>query len=272
MDNFYLGIDIGSSYTKYIVIDEKDNIVYSKILKTLSRNKEEKENLKKHIKDNFKVSYSCATGYGREHAKDCDITKTEIYCASAGVSELFKEVKTIVDVGGEDVKVIKSGKDGKVLDFYMNTKCAAGTGTFITEIADRAEIDVRKLSGLAAKSNFAKELNSFCTVFAKTEIMKWLFDDVPIEDVAKGIYISIVNRVAKIRMDRELPIYLIGGVSQYHPYLKNVMEEKFNSKVMVPENPQIVSAFGAAILARKFYGKINDGKTNKVMQNKNMGK
>lgn len=145
----------------------------------------------------------------------------------------------------------------------MNTKCAAGTGTFITEIADRAEIDVTKLSDLAAKSNFAKELNSFCTVFAKTEIMKWLFDDVPIEDVAKGIYISIVNRVAKIRMDKELPIYLIGGVSQFHPYLRNVMEEKFNSKVIVPENPQIISAFGAALLSKKYFNKINSKAENK---------
>ena len=138
----------------------------------------------------------------------------------------------------------------------MNTKCAAGTGTFITEIAERAEIDVTKMSEMASRSSFSKELNSFCTVFAKTEIMKWLFDDVPVEDVAKGIYISIVNRIAKIRMDKNLPIYLIGGVSQYHPYLKNVMEEKFNSKVTVPENPQLIIAFGAAILAKKFNEKL----------------
>ena len=112
------------------------------------------------------------------------------------------------------------------------------------------------MSEMASRSNFAKELNSFCTVFAKTEIMKWLFEDVPVEDVAKGIYISIVNRIAKIRMDKNLPIYLIGGVSRYHPYLKSVMEEKFNSKVTVPENPQIIIAFGAAILAKKFNEKL----------------
>ena len=256
MDNYFLGIDIGSSYTKYAVIGSGNNLMYSKILKTLSRNNDEKQKTRDYIENNFPVSIACATGYGREHAKDCDITKTEIYCASAGVSALFDEEKTIVDVGGEDVKVIHSGNEGKVLDFYMNTKCAAGTGTFITEIAERAEIDVTKMSEMASRSNFAKELNSFCTVFAKTEIMKWLFEDVPVEDVAKGIYISIVNRIAKIRMDKNLPIYLIGGVSRYHPYLKSVMEEKFNSKVTVPENPQIIIAFGAAILAKKFNEKL----------------
>ena len=256
MNNYFLGLDIGSSYTKYAVIDADNNLVYTKILKTLSRNNDEKRKTREYINDNFSVSLVCATGYGRELAKDCDITKTEIYCASAGVSALFDEEKTIVDVGGEDVKVIQSGNDGKVIDFYMNTKCAAGTGTFITEIAERAEIDVTKMSEMASRSSFSKELNSFCTVFAKTEIMKWLFDDVPVEDVAKGIYISIVNRIAKIRMDKNLPIYLIGGVSQYHPYLKNVMEEKFNSKVTVPENPQLIIAFGAAILAKKFNEKL----------------
>ena len=259
----YLGIDIGSSYTKYAVIDSDNNLTYSKILKTLSRNKDEKIRTREYISNNYSVSFTCATGYGREHAKNCDITKTEIYCASAGVSALFDEEKTIVDVGGEDVKVIKSGTDGKVLDFYMNTKCAAGTGTFITEIADRAEIDISKMSELASKSNFIKELNSFCTVFAKTEIMKWLLEDVPIEDIAKGIYISIVNRITKIRMDKDLPIYLIGGVSQYHPYLKNVMEEKFNSKVIVPDNPQLITAFGAAVLAKKYKNKFVDEKLNK---------
>lgn len=253
MDYYFLGIDIGSSYTKYAVIDSNNKLKYSKILKTLSRNKDEKLKTREYIDTNFPISFTCATGYGREHAKNCDITKTEIYCASAGVSELFNEIKTIVDVGGEDVKVIKSDKDGKVLDFYMNTKCAAGTGTFITEIADKAEIDISTMSKLASQSNFAKELNSFCTVFAKTEIMKWLLDDVPIEDISKGIYISIVNRVGKIRMDRELTIYLIGGVSKYHPFLKNVMQEKFNSNVIIPDNPQFISAYGAAILAKKYF-------------------
>ena len=84
----------------------------------------------------------------------------------------------------------------------MNTKCAAGTGTFITEIAERAEIDLSKMSKLAATSDFQKELNSFCTVFAKTEIMKWIFEEVPIKDLARGIYISIVNRIAKIRITK----------------------------------------------------------------------
>jgi len=256
MSKHYLGVDIGSSFTKYAVIDNDEKLLFSKVLKTLSRSKQERKKVQDYISENFDVGFTCSTGYGREHFKDADITKTEIYSASAGVSALCNEEKTIVDIGGEDVKVIKSAEDGKVLDFYMNTKCAAGTGTFITEIAERAEIDLSRMSELAAKSSFSKELNSFCTVFAKTEIMQWLFEDAPVEDVAKGIYISIVNRISKIRMDRSLPIYLIGGVAEFHPYLKNVMEEKFNCKIIIPDKPQLISAFGAAILAKKFEGKV----------------
>ncbi len=267
MSKHYLGVDIGSSFTKLVVIDENEKIHYTNVLKTLSRNKRARKEALDYIDENFNVSYTCSTGYGREHFDRADITKTEIYSASAGVSALYKEEKTIVDIGGEDVKVIKSGADGKVLDFYMNTKCAAGTGTFITEIAERAEIDISSMSELASKSNFNNELNSFCTVFAKTEIMKWLFNDVPVEDVAKGIYISIVNRISKIRMDKSLPVYLIGGVAEFHPYLKNVMEDKFGCKVIVPDKPQLISAFGAAVLAKKFEGKVTAKTQKRVFNN-----
>lgn len=263
----YLGIDIGSSFMKFVVIDNSNSILYKNVIRTLSRDKKERSNIHDYIFKNFNIKKICATGYGREHIDFADLTKTEIYCASAGVSSLSNEEKTIVDVGGEDVKVIRSAEDGKVLDFYMNTKCAAGTGTFITEIAERAEIDISSMSQLAAKSKFSNELNSFCTVFAKTEIMKWLFSDVPVEDVAKGIYLSIVNRISKIRMEKDLKIYLIGGVAHYHPFLKNVMEEKFNTEIVVPENPQFICALGAAVLAKVSENKDEVTSHKKVFNN-----
>lgn len=247
----YLGVDIGSSYTKFAVLGSERKIVFSKIIKTISRDREEKKKVRDEIFSAFNIKNTCATGYGRELLDYADETKTEIYCASEGVTHFYPEEKTIIDIGGEDVKVVHSSNEGKVLDFYMNTKCAAGTGTFITEIAERAEINISDMSELASRSNFNKELNSFCTVFAKTEIMKWLFDDTPMEDIAKGIYISIVNRIHKIRMDKTVPVYLIGGVAAYHSYLKTVMEEMFNVKITVPQNPQMIIAIGAAVLAKK---------------------
>ena len=121
--------------------------------------------------------------------------------------------------------MIKSNDKGKVEDFYMNTKCAAGTGTFITEIAERAELDLSKMSELASRSVMNKELNSFCTVFAKTEIMKWILDEVSEEDLSRGIYISIVNRITKLKMDKSVPIYLIGGVAAFRSEERRVGKE-----------------------------------------------
>ena len=106
------------------------------------------------------------------------------------------------------------------------------------------------MSDLAAKSSFGKELNSFCTVFAKTEIMSWLFEGLPVEDIAKGIYISILNRVVKLRIDPTAPVYIIGGVIGHHPYLKNLLQEKLQKDVLIIDKPQFTVSFGAALFAR----------------------
>ncbi len=252
MQKFFLGVDIGSLYTKLVVINSNCVIVHSDIFKTMARNNK-RDDVINQVINQFKVDYTCSTGYGRKLLKAADLIKTELYCASAGVTQLNPIDKTIIDIGGEDIKLLKSDKNGKVVDFYMNSKCAAGTGAFITEVAERAELDVLDMSRLAAKSTSDKELNSFCTVFAKTEIMKWIFDDTSDEDLAKGIYISIANRIQKIPTDNSLPVYLIGGVAQYHPYLQNIIGEKFNVRVTIPENPQLINAFGAACIAQKSF-------------------
>ncbi len=252
---FFLGVDIGSLYTKLVVIDSANIITYSDIFRTMARNKEKRDEVINKINNEYKIVHTCSTGYGRKLLKTADIIKTELYCASAGVSQTNPIAKTIIDIGGEDIKLLTSGNDGKVVDFYMNSKCAAGTGAFITEVAERAELNVSEMSELAANSKSTEELNSFCTVFAKTEIMKWIFDETSIEDLAKGIYISIANRIQKIPADNSLPVFLIGGVAQYHPFLKNIFEEKFNIKVTIPANPQLINAFGAACIAQKQFNK-----------------
>ena len=246
---YYLGIDVGSSYTKFIIIDENLNIIFQKIIKTLSRNKDEEQITFELINSKFSISSICATGYGRNYYKNANITKTELYCAAVGTSSLYPFDKTIIDIGGEDIKTITCSSEGKVIDFYMNTKCAAGTGAFITEVAERAEIELSTMSQLAEKSNYKKELNSFCTVFAKTEIMQWILDETAPEDIAKGIYISVVNRIKKIPIDKSLPIILIGGVAEYHSHLKTILSESLNKEVIVPDNPQFINAYGAAIFA-----------------------
>ncbi|MBI5323831.1 MAG: hypothetical protein HZB41_00870 [Ignavibacteriae bacterium] len=253
MSKHFLGIDAGSSFTKFVVIDESGSIVYQNLVKTLTRNKDEENNILKYINGNFSIAGIGATGYGRQYYKNANVIKTELYCASTGLTELYPFEKNIIDIGGEDIKIIKSASNGKVIDFYMNTRCAAGTGAFITEVAEKAEIELSEMSAIAEKSSFSKELNSFCTVFAKTEVMQWIFDNVSAEDIAKGIYISVVNRIKKIPMDKTLPIILIGGVAKYHPYIKIIMEEYLMQKVTVPDHPQYINAFGASLFAKNIH-------------------
>jgi predicted CoA-substrate-specific enzyme activase len=205
------------------------------------------------INSEFSINNSCATGYGRKHFPDAEIIKTEVNCAAVGVSHLYPGAKNIIDIGGEDIKVIKCDDFDSVDSFYLNDKCAAGTGSFITEIAERADIKVSEMSDLASKSSYNSELNSFCTVFAKTEIMKWLFDGVSVEDIARGIYLSLANKVSRLRIDTSLPSFMIGGVIAHHPYLKNLLEEKLLQPIQVLDNPQYVVSLGSALIAKQHY-------------------
>jgi len=250
---YYLGVDLGSAYTKFVVMDESENAVFRTALKTINRDKIGIGHVSRALRSEYNILASCATGYGRKRYADTDLARTEIQCAAEGLSVDSGGARNIVDIGGEDIKVILTTADGTVDHFYLNDKCAAGTGSFITEVAERAEIRIPDMSGLAAHSDTQKELNSFCTVFAKTEIMKWLMDGMSVENIARGIYLSIANRVLKLRIDPELPVWLVGGVIANHPYLKNVLEDRMGRSVHVAEHPQYVPALGAARIARRHH-------------------
>lgn len=251
----FLGIDLGSSYAKFTVIDNKYNPLFRYFLPTMTNDKQAFKNVMSAITSNFNIKYSCATGYGRKHFTETDIVKTEINCGAVGVSQHFKGEKNIIDIGGEDIKIIRCDKDNNVENFYMNDKCAAGTGSFLAEIAERAGINIADMSSLASLSTYDKELNSFCTVFAKTEIMNWIFDGMKLEDISRGIYNSIANKVAKMRLDPGIPTYMIGGVIAHHPFLKDLLNEKFNKDIKIIDTPQFVVSYGAAVIAKNSFSK-----------------
>ncbi|MCC6721377.1 MAG: 2-dehydropantoate 2-reductase [Bacteroidia bacterium] len=256
--NCFLGIDLGSAYTKFTVINAKGKPVFRYFVHTMNKDRNAMKNVIQAIYSTFNIKYSCATGYGRKHFTDTDIIKTEINCAAAGVAEYHDGEKNIIDIGGEDIKVIHCNNDNQVANFYMNDKCAAGTGAFLQEISERAEIKIEDMSSLASHSDFDKELNSFCTVFAKTEIMNWVFDGMPMQDIARGIYISIANKVAKMRLIPGLPIIMIGGVIAHHPYMSTILSQKFNKDIKTIEHPQFVVSLGAAIIAKQTWANANE--------------
>jgi predicted CoA-substrate-specific enzyme activase len=249
----FLGIDLGSSYTKLTVINDSDDIIHQAHMTSLSRDQSPLKNLLKSLRSNLNIMYSCSTGYGRKHFNFTEIDKTEIITAAEGVSKYLPGVKNIIDIGGEDIKVIICNKNDKIENFYLNEKCSAGTGSFITEISKNAEIDVKDMSRLASKSKSNQELNSVCTVFAKTEILRWLFSGVPIEDVARGIYLAVANKITKLRVDKNKRICIIGGVIKYHPYIKNILDNIFDQIIQVIPGPQYIVSLGAASIAKKSY-------------------
>lgn len=249
----FLGVDLGSAFTKFTIVDDAGSIVYQTTIKTLNREKISIKHIVRTLKEEYPIKFSCSTGYGRKHFLDADIAKTELNCAAVGVSKFYPGEKNIIDIGGEDIKIIKCNEDNSIQNFYLNDKCAAGTGSFIVEVADKAGIRIEDMSNLAHKSNYKKELNSFCTVFAKTEIMSWLFEGLPVEDIARGIYHSIVNRVAKLRIDTAAPIYVIGGVVAHHTYLKQMLSEKYGKDITVLEKPQHIVSLGAALYAMEYF-------------------
>ncbi len=259
--NYFLGVDLGSAYTKFSVIDEQENMIFQTALKTLNRDRISVRHVIETLKSEYAILTTCATGYGRKHLASADIVKTELNCAALAVAKYYSGIKNIIDIGGEDIKVIKCNKDDNIENFYLNDKCAAGTGSFLTEVAERAGINIVDMSDLAAKSSFGKELNSFCTVFAKTEIMGWLFEGLPVEDIAKGIYLSILNRVVKLRIDPLSPVYLIGGVIAHHPYLRILLQEKMKKDVQIIDKSQYTVSFGAALYAKEAFEKGNSAET-----------
>ncbi len=260
---YYMGIDLGSAFTKLVVINGLGDILFTEVVRTMNRDRKPLYDAINHAQEHFPIASTCAAGYGRDHFPDADLTVTEIHCAARGAYHLLNSPCNVIDIGAEDIKVIQIDREGRVSDFYMSSKCASGTGAFLVEMAEKVEIPIEDMSKLAVLSSTQRELNSFCTVFAKTEVMKWAFDQTPIEDVARGIYLSLANRVQKLRIDPDLPIVLAGGVVAYHPYLRTLLEERFGRSVEIVPDPQFCVAYGAALFAQK-RALVGDAATNQV--------
>jgi len=197
------------------------------------------------------IDYVVGTGYGRISLDFLQKSITEITCHAQGIHYLFPQARTIIDIGGQDSKVIKVARDGKVLDFLMNDKCAAGTGRFLQVAAQALGLDVSEL-GQADSSLGEMPISSMCTVFAESEIISLLAQDVPQVKIINGIHKSIAKRIRGMvqRVSEEEKIVFTGGVAK-NQALQIVLAKEIGSSLLIPEQPQITGALGAAILAAK---------------------
>jgi predicted CoA-substrate-specific enzyme activase len=194
-----------------------------------------------------------ATGYGRVSIPFANDTVTEITCNAVGVHHLYPQARVVVDIGGQDSKVIKMDDQGKVVSFAMNDKCAAGTGKFLEVAAETLGVEVDELGDLSSKSTKKVRISSTCTVFAQTEIVSLIARQTAKEDIVAGLHESIVSRVFglvnSINPGSEGDVVMTGGVARNSAIVKS-FERAMKRSVVVPDNPQIVTALGAALIAR----------------------
>jgi len=191
------------------------------------------------------------TGYGRVQVAGADRTVTEITCHARGAHYLCPGTRTVIDIGGQDSKGIAVGPAGRVLDFVMNDKCAAGTGRFLEVMAHALEVDLGDFGALALSAPGRAKISSTCTVFAESEVVTHLGRGTPRPEIIAGIHESIAARIATMlgRISVKDAVVLTGGVAR-NAGVARMLEEKLGHAILVPEHAQLAGAIGAALIAQ----------------------
>lgn len=247
----FAGIDIGSRTIKLVVLNGRRM--------ALSRREDsgiDPMGRAKGILNGVVYDRIMATGYGRhlfELSFDSPVV-TEIKAYAIGATALFPGVRTILDIGGQDSKAIAVNAEGRVTKFEMNDRCAAGTGKFLEIMANTLGYDLDEFGLDALKAEKDIWISNMCTVFAESEVTSLLAKGEDRQDIALGLHWSVVRRVAGMlkRVSVEEPIVFAGGVAR-NVSMRRLLEEVLEKTIMVPEDPQMVGAYGAALLARKAF-------------------
>jgi predicted CoA-substrate-specific enzyme activase len=252
---YFAGIDIGSTMTKAVILNH--GIVASIIGPTGPEqrrlaNKVMEEVLSQAALPLKAMTYIVATGYGRINVPFADKQITEITCHAKGITRLFPKAKTIIDIGGQDVKGIKIDANGKITDFVMNDKCAAGSGRFIEVIADTLGVSLDQVGDLSLQSKNPAKISNICTIWAQQEVAASLAQGIPISDLLAGVHYSLADRICRMvnRLRVENDVVVTGGGAKNRGLLK-ALSEQLDLKVLVPEEPLITGAFGAAWMGKE---------------------
>jgi predicted CoA-substrate-specific enzyme activase len=249
----FVGTDVGASRTKVVILDSEKKIIGHFVKNsgtdfTSTANLCLETSLKMANVEEKDIVKSVSTGYGKKNVSFAHDTITEIGCHAKGCYHYFPSAITVIDIGGQDNKIIKLDENGKRSSFKMNRKCAAGTGAFLEEMSARLDIPLEKMDGLARQSENMIKLGSFCTVFSATEVLENIRDGKKLTDIIKGVFFSVISRILEMESFTE-KVVMSGGVVAYNPYLVNMMEEIIGRKILVPDYPQLSGAIGAALYA-----------------------
>ncbi len=253
--HIFCGVDVGASATKLLLLDGNEEVLARVVkLSGVDYGATARSCLDEALSAAgaaaTSITRTIATGYGRGNVDFADATLTEIHCHGVGCYHAVPRAITVIDIGGQDNKIIRLNAQGQRSYFKMNRKCAAGTGAFLEEIALRLGLGLGELDPLARSTDAAVRLSSFCTVFAKTEILAHLRRGVPVPQIVRGAYLSVITRVQEMApLDGD--IVLTGGVVAHNATVAEILSATLGRAVAVPPHPQFTGALGAALIARK---------------------
>lgn len=253
---YFAGIDVGSRTTNAVILDGNGKIAGYSILETGAQSTRAAEAaleqaLAQAGLERDGLHRIVSTGYGRVSVPFAGKTLTEISCHALAAHALFPDVGMVIDIGGQDSKVIQLGPGGKVVDFAMNDKCAAGTGRFLEVMASKLEVPLDKMGELSLEAAGEVRISSVCTVFAESEVISLVAGNHPKEEILRGLHRAIVNRVWSMvtALGVRLEVAMSGGVAKNRGVVA-FMEEKLGRPLRISSEPQIIGALGAALHAR----------------------
>ncbi len=249
------GVDVGSTQTKAVIIDEQRRIVARALIDTGSNVVAAAENayvecLRNSDVQEEEIEYVVGTGYGRYRVTFGNTQVTEISCHGRGAVHMFPDTKTVLDMGGQDTKAIRVSPNGEILDFCMNDKCAAGTGRFLGAAAAALDIPLDQLGPTALRAEKPVRISTTCTVFAESEVLSWLGKGKKIEDILLGVHQSIASRSIGLlrRVGIEQELTFTGGVAK-NVGMIHVLNEALGFEINVSEDSHYMGAIGAALFA-----------------------
>jgi predicted CoA-substrate-specific enzyme activase len=257
---YYLGIDIGSLSCDAVLIDRDENVLASSVIPTGAKNKEAIMRVTDDVLRITGLSRNdihgiVSTGYGRHRVDERLGAVTEITCHARGILALIPQTSVLIDIGGQDSKSILIGREGKVLDFAMNDKCAAGTGRFLEAMARALQVDIEDMGDLDEDAVGSQTISSMCTVFAESEVVSLIANGTHVREIVHGINRSIASRTVSLvkRISSEssgMTVAMSGGVARNRGVVRAI-STALGMAVAVPELPDTVGAYGAALIARE---------------------
>lgn len=249
------GMDIGSITAETVLLDE-ETILAAVILPTGANSRTAAERslhtaLGQAGITREAVSRIVTTGYGRASFPQATKMITEITCHARGAFFVHPGIRTVIDIGGQDSKVIRLDENGRNVDFQMNDKCAAGTGRFLEVMAHALEVKLEDLGRISRRAQRSIKISSTCTVFAETEVVSLIANNQPKDVIIRGLHESIADRISGLvqRVGLEEMVALTGGVAKNEGVVR-ALEERLKVKLFIPPEPQIIGALGAALMAR----------------------